>query len=446
MSPTSEPSVSAARHRHRWSVTRVGVAVLLLLGVSGGGVVSLREHLREIPEPVPSWYAPYVDVTLTPEHAFEDPVVNPVDDIVLAFVVADPEDGCTPSWGAAYDLDEAATGLDLDRRIARYRQRGGDVVVSFGGVANDELAVACTDEEALTRAYRAVIDRYDVTTIDLDIEGHALADPASITRRARALATVQAAIRRAGRSLSVWLTLPVAPEGMTAAGVAVVDAMLAARVDVGGVNVMAMSYGVSRAPDVSLSATIEQSAEATRDQLDALYRKTGTVLKDPELWGKVGVTPMIGVNDEVTDVFTTADARALRRLALDRGLGRVSMWSANRDAPCEPEAVTTVLSNHCSGVAQSPLAFSLILDGLVGRPRQGADRPTETTPTAPRGEDDPATSPYPVWTREAAYPEDTKVVLHGQVFVAKWWTQGDDPAGPGDGREPNPWTAIAPMR
>ena len=48
-----------------------------------------------------------------------------LDDVVLGFVVADPDDACTPSWGGAYTLDEAATGLDLDRRIARYRERGG---------------------------------------------------------------------------------------------------------------------------------------------------------------------------------------------------------------------------------------------------------------------------------------------------------------------------------
>ena len=42
--------------------------------------------------------------------------------------------GCTPAWGGAYGLDAAATGIDLDRRIADFRDHGGDIVVSFGAL------------------------------------------------------------------------------------------------------------------------------------------------------------------------------------------------------------------------------------------------------------------------------------------------------------------------
>ena len=41
----------------------------------------------------------------------------------------------------------------------------------------------------------------------------------------------------------MWLTLPVAPGGLLADAVAVVDATLAAGVELGGVNVMTMDYG-----------------------------------------------------------------------------------------------------------------------------------------------------------------------------------------------------------
>jgi len=434
----------------RWSAGRVAVAVLVVLGLAGGGAVEVRQHLREAPALAATWYAPYVDVTLTPHHAFEDPEVNGADDVVLGFVVADPGDRCAPSWGAAYDLDAAATALDLDRRIARYRERGGDVIVSFGGAANDELAVACADDDELVDAYRAVVDRYDVTTIDLDVEGEALADTASITRRAQALATVQSTARRAGRDLSVWLTLPVAPSGLTSSGVFAVEAMLAAEVDLGGVNVMTMSYGASRPSGTTMAAAVEASIEATRDQLDAAYRAADLPLDAAVLWGKIGVTPMIGVNDAVTDTFTLADARTLRDLARDRGLGRVSIWSANRDAPCRPRAVTAEVSDHCSGVAQSSPAFSRTLDVMPGRPRDGAGHRTRaatavTAVTVPSVPDDPATSPYPVWEREATYVEGTKVVLHGRVFAALWWTTGDEPrTGAADGA-PSPWRLVGPV-
>ena len=155
--------------------------VVAILAVSGLSVVAVRQVVTDTSsERAVAWFAPYIDTTLTPLHAFEDPEVTAADSIALGFVVARPgtdSASCTPTWGGAYDLDEAATAIDLDRRIARYRGRGGKVVVSFGGAANEELAVACRDGDALAQAYRDVIDRYDSTTIDLDIEGAALGRP-----------------------------------------------------------------------------------------------------------------------------------------------------------------------------------------------------------------------------------------------------------------------------
>ena len=114
---------------------------------------------------------PYVDVTLTPGFAFQDPAVNSASTVALSFVVADGDKPCTPSWGTYYGLDAAGTSLDLDRRITQLRAAGGDVVVSFGGLLNDELAVACTDSEELLEAYRSVVERYELSVIDLGHRG-----------------------------------------------------------------------------------------------------------------------------------------------------------------------------------------------------------------------------------------------------------------------------------
>ena len=90
---------------------------------------------------------------------------------------------------------------------ARLRQRGGDLIVSFGGVANDELARRCTDE-GLYAAYSEVIKRYKLTAVDFDIEGAALDDDAANDRRARVVKRLQAEARKAHRNLAVWLTAP----------------------------------------------------------------------------------------------------------------------------------------------------------------------------------------------------------------------------------------------
>ena len=98
-------------------------------------------------------FAPYVDLTLPEGAHFEDPLENAALETTLAFVVADAEEGCTHSWGTYYSIDAAGRALDLDRRIERYRGRGGEITVSFGGQANDELAVACDDPALLEEAY-----------------------------------------------------------------------------------------------------------------------------------------------------------------------------------------------------------------------------------------------------------------------------------------------------
>jgi chitinase len=66
-------------------------------------------------------FAPYVDVTLTPTYAFQDPAANPFSGVYLGFVVADPSSPCTPSWGGSYTLDAAESTLNLDERISQVR-------------------------------------------------------------------------------------------------------------------------------------------------------------------------------------------------------------------------------------------------------------------------------------------------------------------------------------
>jgi len=152
----------------------------------------------------------------------------------LVLVVAGPDHHCTATWGGAYTLDQATSRLDLDRRMSQLRLVGGQARVSFGGQAGSELASTCTDPMALREAYQSVVDRYELTSIDLDIQGASLEDTAAATRRAAAIKNVQDHVRTAGRNLAVWLTLPVSPTGLTASGAPVLARMLSAGVDLAG--------------------------------------------------------------------------------------------------------------------------------------------------------------------------------------------------------------------
>jgi chitinase len=429
----------------RLSWFRVGILILVLAGLGAGGTFAVL-HLRDTSGPTAkSWAVPYVDVTLTPTFEFQDPVANPANNVALAFVVADPKDGCAPSWGGAYTPDEAAASLELDRRISQLRSAGGNIVLSLGGLTNTELAVACTDQARLTDAYRQLVKRYDVATLDLDIEGTAVADQASLRRRATALATVQAERVKADSPLAVWLTLPVSPDGLTADGLGAVRATLEGGVSLRGVNVMTMDFGSDKTTNPDMLALTTSALEATHKQLSDLYLRLGVQLTSPEVWSKIGATPMIGQNDVDAERFTVQDAKGLATFAVDRGLGRVSMWSVNRDSPCRGIFTNVVVhSNTCSGVAQDALAFSSVFAGLPGSSVGTSGRDSVAIPDAEPVADEPKTSPYPVWRLTAQYVNSYKVVWHGVVYEAKWTNQGQDPSVT-DPSNPNPWSVIGPV-
>ncbi|MPY94774.1 MAG: glycosyl hydrolase family 18 [Acidimicrobiia bacterium] len=433
------------RGRRRLSLLRVGTALVATAGLAVGATTVVGDAIQALePSPGDPWFAPYVDVTLTPQFHFEDPTDSPSSDAVLGFVVAGDDGACTPTWGTHYDLDEAATTLDLDRRIARLRQRSGDVVVSFGGAINNELALRCEDVADLAGAYREVVERYELTTVDFDIEGAAMSDTAANRRRAEAAKQLQDEAHEAGRPLAVWLTLPVAPQGLPAEAVGVVDAMLAAGVDLAGVNVMTMNYAGSRPAGTTMFDATVEALESTWRQLSSAYRRAGVPLADGYVWRKVGATPMIGQNDALADRFSLDDASKLRSFASRHGLGRVSMWSANRDGPCGAQWAVERVSNTCSGVDQQPLEFTAAFGELGGRAQAAAD--VRTVPdTSPVAVDDPATSPYPVWRAQRVYEEGKKVVWHGNVYVAKWWTQGDLPDEPVVNVWDTPWRYVGPV-
>jgi chitinase len=342
-------------------------AALVVLAFVLSGVTGKQEEANK-PSPGTEdasdhgWFGPYFDLTLDPAHRFADRPLPGQVTTVLSFIVADPANPCKPSWGGLYDLEQAKGKLDLDGQIERYRKDGNDVAVSFGGQLGAELANACTDVEALTRAYSAVITRYGLDVVDLDVEGGALPDSAAAERRATALARLQAG-RGQGTPLKVWLTLPVSADGLTAEAEATVATMLGAGVDLAGVNIMTMNFGPLHAGQSMLDASIS-AANATHSQMTALYERAGRPIAPSLLWKKIGLTPMVGENDVSGQVLGVEDARGLNGFALERGVGRMSMWSLSRDRACtssDSREVPSGPSPFCSGVKQENGMFANVL-------------------------------------------------------------------------------------
>ncbi len=445
------PKPTLVQPTRRLSPWRVMLAIVILAGLAAS-VYYGHTWYNDTKQPVGSrkaWFAAYADVTSTPSYAFEQLGTTDHKEVIMSFIVSLPSDPCTPSWGGAYTMNAASEKLDLDRRIARLRQQDGNVAISFGGVLNDELALKCTDQAKLVKAYASVVNRYQVDTIDLDLEKTGLTDKTAGERRAKALAELQTTMRKENKSLAIWLTLPVAPTGLTEDGTNAVAILLKNNVDLAGVNVMTMEYGNSRVAGQSMLEASKSALSQAKRQIGILYEQAGMPLSSGTVWSKMGVTPMIGQGSFPDEVFTLEDAKNFNAFAASHNISRISMWSVNRDIQCGSNYVDTkVVSNSCSGVKQDKLQFSTYLgDNFSGTMTQNAALITkpETVSTQDQQKDDPANSPYQIWVKDGAYLEGTKVVWHKNVYQAKWWTQGDTPDDPVLQSWQTPWELIGPV-
>jgi hypothetical protein len=289
------------------------------------------------------YVSPYVDMGAWPTPALSDlSQASGIKGFTLGFVTGA---GCKASWFNAYD---PRTAWQSDE-IAKLRAAGGDVKISFGGASGIELAQACSDVDTLYNEYAAVVDAYGAKYADFDIEGAATADAASISRRSQALAR----LKQTHPSLQISLTLPVLPEGLTGDGLNLVRSAKDAGAGPDAVNIMAMDYYRSGADDGDAAT---QAAQATHDQLQSIYPDRS----DAQIWKMLGVTPMIGQNDDQS-IYNQDDARQLVAFAGQHHLGGLGFWETTRDR----NACTGALY-QCTNIPQQPYEFSKIFAQYTG--------------------------------------------------------------------------------
>jgi hypothetical protein len=304
----------------------------------------------------PGIAAPFVDMGAWPTPSLPQiAAATGLKDFSLGFII-NGSTPCTASWFGDYNTSTAWDAAD----ITAIRAAGGDVLPSFGGENGTELAQSCTDVPSLTAQYQSVVNTYGLDHIDFDIEGGAVADHASIDRRSAAIAAVQAAQAAKGLDLKVTLTLPVLPSGLTADGLYVLQSAHNYGVKVTVVNGMAMDFGDTEAPSPSgkMGTYAIDSAQAVRAQIASVW----TGLSTAQTWAMVGVTPMIGQNDESDEVFGLSDAQQLITFADQNHLGELAFWAVTRDQSCTGSGGLST----CTEISQTPYQFSDLFAGFTG--------------------------------------------------------------------------------
>jgi hypothetical protein len=291
--------------------------------------------------------APYADMTNNQEPMLNKAATQAgLKAFSAAFVIGS---GCTPIWGDTLPVsnDPTVTG-----DITTAESDGAQPIVSFGGADGVELAQSCPNLSQLTAAYQSVINTLHINHIDFDIEGAAIADTSTNNMRFQAINQLEAS----NPGLVVSVTIPTLPSGPDNNGDAFLQAAKAngTRIDV--INVMAMDYyGSWDSGGANMGSYAVQAAQNTLAFAQTLW---------PNMtYANIGVTPMIGQNDDSAEVFSEANAQTLESFAQQNHLGRLSFWSVDRDQPCGG-GVSGLPS--CSEISQQSLDFTKIFTKYTG--------------------------------------------------------------------------------
>ncbi|HZZ28003.1 MAG TPA: hypothetical protein VFE46_08365 [Pirellulales bacterium] len=265
----------------------------------------------------------------------------------LAFIIAQQEGrGATatftakPAWDGRTPMSENLYADQIDA----IRQRGGDVLVSFGGEAGKDLALVETDLEKLQAEYQSVLDQYKFTWLDFDIEGKQLEDDSANQRRN----TVLAALQTKNPGLMISFTLPVDPNGISKHSQNMLKDAVTKGVKVKSANVMTMYFGPQFTKDHELSDVCIASAKKAHEQCQKI---------DPAM--QIGLTPMIGKGGTGgSEVFDVKQANALCQWAKDQPwVCSLGFWCSNRDSG-KPSKRGGDGGNTASGLVQQPWDFT----------------------------------------------------------------------------------------
>ncbi|WP_074011711.1 hypothetical protein [Candidatus Sodalis sp. SoCistrobi] len=283
-------------------------------------------------------FMPYLDVSVNAKwdegEAFRAGRPNPLyaelaaalktDGLTLSFITLGQDN--TPCWSG-----QTATPLDWAKPLTdALADAGLGFNLSFGGASNTDISSVLSEDELL-EAYRQAIALYQPRGLDFDLENNQF----DIGKISAALARLQPDYP----NVQLSLTLPTLPTGLSPEQFALVEQLATANVDF-IINAMAMDYfepGVAG----EMGQAAKEAAMNIAAQLETLYPD----LSEKARFAKIGVTPMIGRNDDGT-IFTLDNAFNVGAFAAQQGLSMLSHWSLNRDNPSDHGYVDSESSSN----------------------------------------------------------------------------------------------------
>ena len=212
-------------------------------------------------------------------------------------------------------------------------------VVSTGGAAGTFTCASTSGMDSFIARYASP----NLVGIDFDIEGgQSQSDIQNLVN-----AAVGAQSTYPNLQFSFTLATLAASDGsyggVNSLGAEVVNAVRGSSLKKYVINLMTMDFGsASSGVCVVVSGACEmgQSAIQAVTNLEHTYGIPAS---------KIAVTPMIGLNDNTAETFTTADVDTLTHYVTGNGLAGLHFWSLDRDTPCP--TTTTYASPTCNSVS-----------------------------------------------------------------------------------------------
>ena len=200
--------------RLRLRAAGLGATAMTLAWVVGTGgaaaATPLPAHL----------FAPYFE-TWTTDGITSTAQASGVKYYTLAFLETTSKTSCTLAWNG--DATQPVSGGRYLSDIASLRALGGDVIPSLGGWSADqggtEIGDSCATVATIEAAYEQLVTTYNISRIDMDIEGRSLTRTDGIDRRNKAIALLNQRMP----SVQISYTLPTARTGLEASGLAVLQ-------------------------------------------------------------------------------------------------------------------------------------------------------------------------------------------------------------------------------
>jgi hypothetical protein len=281
----------------------------------------------------------------------------------LAFLETLSKTSCTLAWNGDKARTLSANPVPYASDIASLRTLGGDVIPSFGGWSADqggtEIGDSCSNVNTIAAAYEQVVTTYDVSRLDMDIEGRSLTKPDGIDRRNKAIKLVQDWAVANGRPLTISYTIPTSRTGLPANELSVIQNAIANGVRIDIVQPMVFDYYDRQVLDMGDSAIT--AVQGLHTQLMQLLPGQTSA----QVWTHIGATIMNGLDDypRKTESTSVQDAQQLLAFAQANGMTVLSMWAIQRDNGGCPGNTG---ANDCSGIVQNQWDFTHVLNAFTG--------------------------------------------------------------------------------